>query len=137
MLRLVRVTEHEGASFGVLTVNDSPEFVTCELAWRNNDRGVSCIPQGRYKVRTHRSPKFGLCLKVLDVPERSEILIHVGNTIEDTSGCILVGQRYGTIDNKPAILGSRVALNKLLQFLTGLGEVDLVVISAYGGGRVH
>ena len=137
MLRLVRVTEHDGATFGVMMVGDKPEFVTLEESWRDNERMISCIPQGRYKIKLHRSPKFGLCYKVMDVPERSEILIHVGNTNADTTGCILLGQRYGNIGDRMGILGSRLAMSRFMQVMSGISEADLVIISAYGGGRVH
>lgn len=137
MLRLVRVTEHDGATFGVMMVGDKPEFVTLEESWRDNERMISCIPQGRYKIKLHRSPKFGLCYKVMGVPERSEILIHVGNTNADTTGCILLGQRYGNIGDRMGILGSRLAMSRFMQVMSGISEADLVIISAYGGGRVH
>lgn len=58
-LRLVRVSEHNGATMGVLCVDDVPEFVTLEDAWRDNERMISCIPVGRYKVKPRNSPKFG------------------------------------------------------------------------------
>ena len=72
-LRLVRVSEYNGATCGVLCVNDSPEFVTLEDAWRDNERQISCIPVGRYKVRPRVSPKFGRTWQVMDVPERDHI----------------------------------------------------------------
>ena len=137
MLKIVRVTEHDGATFGVMMVGDRPEFVTLEESWRDNERMVSCIPQGRYTIKLHRSPKFGLCYKVVDVPDRSEILIHVGNTNEDTTGCILLGQRYGNIGDRLGIMGSRLAVSRFMQLMSGITEAELIIISAYGGGRVH
>jgi hypothetical protein len=137
MLKIVRVTEHDSATFGVMMVGDKPEFVTLEESWRDNERMVSCIPQGRYKIKLHRSPKFGLCYKVMDVPERSEILIHVGNTNADTTGCILLGQRFGPVGDRYGISGSKLAMTRFMQLMSGISEADLVIISAYGGGRVH
>ncbi len=137
MLKIVRVTEHDSATFGVMMVGDKPEFVTLEESWRDNERMISCIPQGRYKIKLHRSPKFGLCYKVMDVPERSEILIHVGNTNADTTGCILLGQRFGPVGDRYGISGSKLAMTRFMQLMSGISEADLVIISAYGGGRVH
>jgi hypothetical protein len=137
MLKIVRVTEFDGATFGVMMVGDKPEFVTLEESWRDNERMVSCIPQGRYTIKLHRSPKFGLCYKVMDVPERSEILIHVGNTNEDTTGCILLGQKYGMISDRLGIIGSRLAVSRFMQLMSGITEAELTIISAFGGGRVH
>lgn len=137
MLKLIRVSEYDGATYGVMIIGDKPEFVTLEESWRDNERMISCIPQGRYTIKLHRSPKFGLCYKVLNVPERDEILIHVGNTSADTTGCILLGQRYGQVGDRYGIMGSRLAVDRFMVLMSGISEAELVIISAYGGGRVH
>lgn len=64
---------------------------TLELPDKDNKRNISCIPKGRYIVSRHKSPKHGECYHVKNVRDRSMILIHKGNFIEDTQGCILVG----------------------------------------------
>jgi hypothetical protein len=136
-LRLVRVSEHDGATLGVLCIDDVPEFVTLEDAWRDNERQVSCIPVGRYVIKPKISPKFGSTWEVTDVPERSHILFHAGNTHKDTHGCILLGLQFGRLGNESAILASRSAFLQFLQKMSGNKEAQLIVIDAYGGGRVH
>lgn len=55
--------------------------------------GESAIPFGTYKVIVNRSPKFKRDLpRLLDIPHFEGILIHRGNTPEDSAGCILVGE---------------------------------------------
>lgn len=49
------------------------------------------FPVGRYSVSGKRSEKFGANKIYLDVPGRSGIMFHGGNTKEDTKGCVLVG----------------------------------------------
>jgi hypothetical protein len=122
---------------GVLCVNNMPEFVTLEDAWRDNERRISCIPVGRYKVLPRRSPKFGQTWQVMNVPERDHILFHAGNTHKDTHGCILLGMQFGKVGNDAAILASRSAFGCFMNLMAGVTEAELVVIDAYGGGRVH
>lgn len=55
--------------------------------------GITAIPSGVYRVELTYSPKFKRDLPLIcDVPHFTGIRIHRGNTPEDTSGCILVGE---------------------------------------------
>lgn len=55
--------------------------------------GETAIPAGRYRVIFNWSPKFGRNLpRLLNVPHFEGILIHPGNTADDSAGCILVGK---------------------------------------------
>lgn len=64
---------------------------TLERPWKDNEHAVSCIPCGEYVVVPHDGERFKNCWRLLAVPDRSAILIHVGNTVADTEGCILLG----------------------------------------------
>ncbi|MFP4561567.1 MAG: DUF5675 family protein [Thiohalorhabdus sp.] len=68
---------------------------TIELPWQDNATDVSCIPEGSYNAIRHRSPTFGPCLWLQDVPERTEILVHAANSPTDLNGCIGPGDSYG------------------------------------------
>lgn len=130
-LRLVRVAQHDNSTFGVLLCANRPMFVTLEDLWRNNERMVSCIPAGTYTVKRHFSPKFGVCFKVEDVPGRSDILIHAGNTHNDTHGCILLGLMFGTLGTTAAILSSKAAMDSFLTALKDVDETTLTIKQAY------
>lgn len=50
-----------------------------------------CIPTGPYMMRWLGHPIHGRCYEVVNVPGRTGILWHKGNTIADTEGCIIPG----------------------------------------------
>ena len=68
------------------------------------------IPEGRYAVVISYSPKFKQWLPILlGVPMFKGIRIHAGNTVEDTQGCILVGENK----EKGKVINSRLWLKRL------------------------
>ena len=90
--------------------------------------GHTAIPAGRYEVIVNRSPRFGRELpRLLDVPGFEGILIHRGNPVKDTSGCILLGE-----NRKPGyVLNStpyELRLTALLREAQARGERNFIVI---------
>ncbi len=71
---------------------------TLELPWLDNKRGKSCIPAGIYHVKK-QPPKADRPYTYFRLPDsetnRSGILIHIANNVDDISGCIGVGSRFG------------------------------------------
>ena len=86
-------------TLGRLFVDSIFECHTLEDQWQGTKiKGETRIPPGIYKIGLRFSPKFSIryghdMLWVKDVPGFEYILIHKGNTDDDTEGCILVGKR--------------------------------------------
>ncbi len=76
-----------------------------------------CITQGLYNCILHDSPKHPHTWQLLNVPNRTEILIHNGNYLADTQGCILVGLTID--DDKPMVGRSVDAMNYLRKVIGG------------------
>lgn len=126
---LHRIREWRGCTYGVLTLNGRPECLTLEEAWRENARQISCIPPGVYDLKFVDSPRFGEAIELLKVPNRSNILIHSGNTTDDTEGCILLGTTYGELNGLPAVLQSKSAVNNLYGKLRGLEGLSVRIFA--------
>ena len=133
MMELARLESWQGATVGVLSIDGEVTCFTLEPPNRMNERDVSCIPKGEYLcVRKDASNSLtndtGRAWEVLDVPGRSDILIHVGNTITDTQGCILVGESAGHDlwkSGRRAILSSRDAFGIMMQKTEGYDKAIL------------
>ena len=116
-LYLYRHTMTKRVTLGLLVLNGEPLACTLEEPWQNNKPQISCIPEGTYDCIPHSGARFKNVWRLEDVPNRSDVLIHNGNTLDHTEGCILVGSNIGEILGQPAVLNSKVTLNKLREIL--------------------
>ena len=121
-LLLKRIALRETYTIGKLYVDNHLFCDTCEDKVRDIERegkvyGKTAIPYGTYKVTLGvQSPKYsqraaydwckGYLPRLLNVPHFDGILIHAGNTAEDSAGCILVGENkvVGKVINSMATL---------------------------------
>jgi len=115
-IKLKRLSLNINVTLGVLINEDKglPFLVTLELPDKGNKRNISCIPKGIYEVIYYSSVKYSEAYLIKDVPNRNNILIHAGNTVDDTEGCILTGEYYCyTSNGLPMVGNSREALKIL------------------------
>lgn len=95
-----------------------PSFTcyTVELPWRDNQRMVSCIPLGAYVCKPEMYNRGGyMAYELQEVPNRSEILIHVANAPNDLAGCIGVGKSFGWIGMQYGVISSGDTFKALLK----------------------
>jgi len=126
-----RLTEGEKQTEGLLTVYSNEEKIfycyTLELPWLDNQKRISCIPKGTYNVEKRYSTKYKHHFHVLDVPNRSYILIHQGNYNWHTKGCILVGKTLTDInaDGLRDTTSSVATMNKLNEILPNTFKLEI------------
>lgn len=134
---LIRNASSDQGTFGVLRSDTGRAWFSLELPWKENQKGISCIPAGIYTVKLRKSPKFGLVYHIQNVPNRSYVLIHSGNYAGDTTkgykshveGCILLGKRVGILDKQKAVLLSKPAIREFMDSLQG-NSFELEIIDA-------
>ena len=130
--RLLRDPSSEHGTLGRLLCGDGAlDLHVIEPPWRHNRPNRSCIPAGVYRLVPHRSPRYGACYLVRDVPGRSHILVHAGNVGGDvalglhthTLGCLLPGLARGRLRVRGrmqrAVLSSRPAVRHFMQWADG------------------
>lgn len=136
LVEIIRIESSEDGVFGLLRLDGRAQCLTLEPPDRGNTPNVSCIPAGRYVCRRVRSPRFGETFEVAEVPGRSHILLHAGNTGADTEGCILLGSRLGRVEGRRGVLASAEALRGFLEATAGRDGLDLAVIDAAASREV-
>lgn len=132
-LKLVRCTENKGlCQLGMLLIRGQAIFLTLELPDSNNQQNISCIPAGTYtwvkkiSSKTDNQPTLAL----LNVQGRSGILVHWGNSEEDTQGCILVGKALANFDGDICVTQSKVAWAELMKILQGIDTGTITIVNA-------
>jgi hypothetical protein len=121
-LTLVRFHDSTKATAGLLFVDGKFECYTLEDEKRDvKVMHETCIPAGTYEIKlrtegTHHEeykkkfPDHIGMLHLQNVPKFQFILIHIGNTDKDSSGCILVGNQVTKI---PSLVDSTNAYKSL------------------------
>lgn len=142
-----RVAREDSYTIGKLYINDQYICDTLEDTDRNLTKeapldkikntkvyGKTAIPIGRYKVNMNTvSPKFkdrswavpynGYIPRLENVPGFEGVLIHPGNTDEDTLGCILVGKN----STKGQVTNSQNTFHILMKELQKFNEVFITI----------
>lgn len=102
-VKIQRILKNEHQVLGILTIFDDNDFPkwecrTLELPDKENQKRISCIPEGEYEVVKRNSAKYGDHFHIKDVIGRSYILIHNANYARQLKGCIAVGLAHTDID---------------------------------------
>ena len=149
-LEVVRFSSQGSSTLGILfDATHGRRFLafTLEDAYREQKlKHETRIPKGRYQVKLRKEGgfnkqyigKFGTefhrgMLHVQDVPNFSYILIHCGNTKEDTSGCLLVGDQSHENVTRDGFIGSSVTAYRriypmIAESLSNGGTVQITYI---------
>lgn len=130
-LTLTRIAKRADYTIGRLEDENGVKICdTLEPKYRDYKGGElkvprkSAVPEGTYQVVVTKSKKFGKYLPLLvGVPGFEGIRIHSGNTVNDTEGCILVGQNL----IKGKVLLSRLTLEKLMRLIENEKRVFLTI----------
>jgi len=133
-MELIRLEKGGDGTFGVLRLDGQVFCVTLEPPDRGNARDRSCIPAGRYRCCRVASPRFGDTFEVTDVPDRTHILLHPGNTASDTAGCVLLGREFGDMQGRRGVLRSGATFARLMDRCAGQDRFEFTIQELCGEG---
>ena len=130
-LTLTRIAKRADYTIGRLEDENGVKICdTLEPKYRDYKGGElkvprkSAVPEGTYPVVVTKSKKFGKYLPLLvGGPGFEGVRIHSGNTVNDTEGCILVGQNL----IKGKVLLSRLTLEKLMRLIENEKRIFLTI----------
>ena len=132
IVEIIRLEESEQwGTIGVLKVQKEVVCWTLEPPDRLNAPNRSSIPAQQYTAIRYNSPTFGETFMVTNVPGRSHILFHTGNTAQDTHGCIILGSEVGYLKSTKAVLESRKAFHTFMALMEGHDRFHLTVKEDY------
>lgn len=129
---LVRWAYTPHGTFGTMTVGSYSCYIV-ERPWAANKPRESCIPEGIYPLRMRESPvvqrttqgRFRQGWEVCNVPNRTFIMLHPGNTMDDLQGCLAPGKDIGLVKGKWAVTSSQIAFAELMAELEKQNDWDL------------
>lgn len=133
IVEIIRLeTDHVFGTLGYMKIRKKMFCVTLEPPDELNKPFLSSIPPGQYVCERHVSPKFGETFIILGVPDRDNVLFHKGNTVEDTEGCIVVGQHVDKLRTfERAILNSGVTFARFMKKMEGRNRFHLTITENY------
>ena len=132
IVEIIRLEEnYQFGTFGVLKLNKQVFCVTLEPRDELNARNISCIPAQQYWCERYSSSKYPDTYQVMNVPGRNLVLIHPGNIVRHTKGCILVAQHYGKLQGNRAVLNSGNTFRAFMSATRPYDRLHLTITENY------
>jgi hypothetical protein len=137
-LTLTRTRFEADGIFGKLTdLNGDGVAVTLEHAYDSglgNGSFVPKVPEGTYTCKRGQHQLESMktpftTFQVLDVPDHTNILIHMGNFNRDSDGCILVGKTLTINPSDPAQSMITFSDNTFKAFMTLQEGIDTFTLT--------
>lgn len=123
-LILTRTNISSACTMGRLSIAGT-DFSVCTLEPPKQLEKPRAIPDGTYRIILNESPRLAYITPLLlDVPDFSDVRMHIGNYPQDTEGCILVGESA----NVNSINNSKEAFQSLMGMLKDSQSIILTII---------
>lgn len=107
------------------------DFV-CETIERPQTGEHPCIPEGWYIAKRYNSPKNKrIVWQLEDVPNRTNIQLHIANWPSELEGCIAPGKEIGYSPNgEPGVLKSGQAFEEFMALTADEEQIAFQIVEA-------
>ena len=115
-------------TLGYMLINSKMFCVTLEPPWWDNEVNKSRIPDGQYLAKKVWSSHFSrFVFQLQNVPNRTYVEIHPGNSMADTKACILVGSEVSKLahENRFIVNSGKTFAN----FMSILDQFDEILVT--------
>jgi len=110
-------------TFGQLEFGNEALY-TVEQEWKNNEKYVSCVPEGIYTMVPHAgkgpwaivSEPLGVTHWEEPTSRRFSCLIHSANRASELQGCIAPGRFLGVVGDQWAVTHSAQAIRRMIEY---------------------
>lgn len=129
VLRLIRNVFESDGVLGILLNEDGVQLAT---TLEHSYNGRPKLPPGAYRCERgihslHSNPTPFETFEILNVPNCTGILFHVGNWNDDSNGCVLLGRLSISSEKGSMIVGSRKTFERFLTELSDVSDFQLLV----------
>jgi hypothetical protein len=109
-ITITRQHADKSCTSGQLALNGEVMGYTLERPVEGNIPLISAVPAGTYRAFVRTESKDRWRVELINVPGRGNVQIHVGNTLRDTIGCVLLGVDLG--NDMCTVKDSKTAFDK-------------------------
>lgn len=126
MKKITLIRKYEkGGTVGLLVFPSGETMYVLERPKESEDESPVCIPEGTYPLVMRESPivkstskgKYTRGYEVTEVEGRTHIMVHIGNYVHNSEGCLLTGESVGKHKGLPAVWKSAVAFDRFMKLM--------------------
>lgn len=122
-------------TFGALLVARQVVCWTLEPPEYENKKDFACIPVGQYECERINSLRFKTSTYIIcNVPNRTHVEFHPGNTVDDTVACVLLGETQGKLKcskGDRAVLNSGKTFKNFIEMMSSYEKFNLTIKEAW------
>ena len=142
IIRVERYSHSENETMGRLYLDGELQCFTLEDEKREDKvRGETRIDAGTYPVvlrkritnlttkYRNRFEWFDWHIEIKDLPRHSDVYIHIGNTDDDTAGCILVGAQANKTTLSFSVKAYKALYKKVRELLEASHTMEIQILN--------